>query len=544
MDGNATSSHAAAAAAADSSHPDVDLRRIAFGSCHSSGALDRRRRRRRQTIQRSRETKTGDDDSPAEASASYSNETIWDAISSTVRPQAFLWTGDAAYPPEEIRGDAPPGVMTDEYTRMLDDEDLGYARFLRWSSGGAGGGITSSVHGTWDDHDYGGNDRGIELPEKEGRRDAYLEFLGVPRDSPRWGREGVYSSVDFGIGDPPPPPPPPPSENGDIDDGAADDSGGRHDGGVRVIFLDTRWHRDKHCIPSVASNPHVPYGSLVGCVTRWITAGLDLPSIMPFSRQRRTSWWCPEGGGDLLGDDQWRWLGGQLKDSRASIHVVVSSIQVLTTNPVIESWGHFPRERERLLRLLNGVPGLVILSGDVHHAEISSTSADKKTRDEEEGYNFGSIANAGAFVEVTSSGLTHSCDEPFYGKLCGPILDAFPAHRARGGNVRDADSPSYFTGRNFGSIEIDRASGTFRVRVHDEDGDVVLSTTCGMDDAANMSEEDIRGVPKCIDGHMWPFIRRVAPFHGAGLIFVCSYLFFFRSISRPKTTSLKKSKRA
>ena len=174
--------------------------------------------------------------------------------------------------------------------RMLGDEELGYAGFLR--SGGA------SVHGTWDDHDYGGNDRGREMTEKEGRRDAYLEFLGVPRDSPRWGREGVYSSVDFGV--------------------AADDSGERRDGVVRVIFLDTRWHRDRHCIPSVASNPHLPYGSLVGCVTRWITAGLDLPSILP---SRRRASWCPEGGGRLLGGDQWSWLEGQLNGSRASMHV-------------------------------------------------------------------------------------------------------------------------------------------------------------------------------------------------------------------------------
>ena len=180
--------------------------------------------------------------------------------------------------------------MRDEYLRMFGDEELGYARFLQ--SGGA------SVHGTWDDHDYGGNDRSREMTEKEGRRDAYLEFLGVPRDSPRWGREGVYSSVDFGV--------------------AANDSGGRRNGGVRVIFLDTRWHRDRHCIPSVASNPHLPYGSLVGCVTRWITAGLDLPSILP---SRRRASWCPEGGGRLLGGDQWSWLEGQLNGSRASMHV-------------------------------------------------------------------------------------------------------------------------------------------------------------------------------------------------------------------------------
>ena len=86
---------------------------------------------------------------------------------------------------------------------------------------------------------------------------------------------------------------------------------------------------------------------LVACLTRWITAGLNL---------------CPIGG-DVLGEEQWRWFEQELAESVASIHIIVSSIQILTTNPVVESWGHFTRERDRLLKMISPVPGLILLSG-------------------------------------------------------------------------------------------------------------------------------------------------------------------------------------
>lgn len=48
--------------------------------------------------------------------------------------------------------------------------------------------------------------------------------------------------------------------------------------------------------------------------------------------------------------------------------------QMLTSNPLVESWGHFPRSKDRMLDLLRRTDpaGLVILSGDVHHAELIS----------------------------------------------------------------------------------------------------------------------------------------------------------------------------
>jgi len=233
-----------------------------------------------------------------------------------------------------------------------------------------------------------GNDRGVEMPDKGARRDAYLDFLGVRPDDPRRERNGLYSSVTFGR---------PPRM-------------------VKVIFLDTRWGRERYCIPSVAAVRYLPLGPVFGCATRWVTAGLDLHSLLSSCRQRA-----------MLDETQWTWLESQVRNSDASVHVVVSSVQVLTTNPVVESWGHFPEERERLLRVLNGVRGLILLSGDVHHSEILDASAGI-SRHTDSGAALGN-GNHGGILEVTSSGLTHSCIDPFYGALCAPILDAFPAHR-------------------------------------------------------------------------------------------------------------------
>jgi alkaline phosphatase D len=418
--------------------------------------------------------------------------TIWDTMLTSVRPQTFLWTGDAIYPPATIKGDAPLDVLRNEYFQMLHNETIGYTHFLqqmkyRGEIGEAGG-----IHGTWDDHDYGGNDRGHELTDKAGRRDAYLEFLDVHRDNSRWQRDGMYSSIEFGD----------------------------NDGVVKVIFLDTRWHREKHCIPSVAANRYIPFGSLVACVTRWITAGLNLPSILPLWTR------CTENK-ELLGEKQWTWLEEQLKESNASMHIIVSSIQVLTTVPVIESWGHFPSERIRLLTLLNNVPGLVILSGDVHYAEIASTNTQQQQKQQ-------TVLNQGGILEVTSSGLTHSCDQPFYGSLCKPILDTFSAHRPEESANVVSDVEFYYTGVNFGSIDIDWASKTFQVRVHDVEGNVVLSTkTCDMAAIANMTEKEIHQVPKCMDGHLLPLFRRTIEFL-TGVTIMLFIFFLIRKSRRDK----------
>ena len=441
------------ASTADEYHPDVWLESIAFGSCHSRGQLNEHMLKAK-----------ADGVKPSN---------IWDTIASKVDPQAFLWTGDAIYEPRGVKGDIPLDVMQNEYEQILHNKTIRYGKFIH------SGLLEGGVHGTWDDHDYGGNDRGRELKGREERRDAFLEFLDVPRNDKRWDRKGVYSAIEFGEDNP---------------DGEPDEL--TENNKVKVIFLDTRWHRERHCIPSVGSHPYIPFGAIVACVTRLLTAGLDLPTILP-------SWSGCSNDSEMLGKDQWMWLEQQLNESDASVHIVVSSIQVLTTNPVVEGWGHYPTERARLLKLLNNVPGLIVLSGDVHHAEVATT---KQYTDDEVKTN--TVANKGAIVEVTSSGLTHSCDEPFYGPLCKPILDAFPKHRFKGGNVKDPTAPSYFTSRNFGSIEIDWDERAFQVIVHNDAGDAVLATNFKMGEIAGMNPHELESVAKCTDGHLRPLFGK------------------------------------
>lgn len=105
-------------------YPDIHVERVAFGSCHARHLWDRRL------------TNALQDGVPI--------STVWDAIASTVHPQAFLWTGDAIYPPKRVTGDAQLADMMDEYQHMLHNDTLGYSRFIQ---------SDIVVDGVWDDHD-------------------------------------------------------------------------------------------------------------------------------------------------------------------------------------------------------------------------------------------------------------------------------------------------------------------------------------------------------------------------------------------------------
>ena len=49
---------------------------------------------------------------------------------------------------------------------------------------------------------------------------------------------------------------------------------------------------------------------------------------------------------------------------------------MLTSNPLVESWAHFPAAKRRLLRLLQDTnpANLLLVSGDVHYAELSGAT--------------------------------------------------------------------------------------------------------------------------------------------------------------------------
>ncbi len=177
---------------------------------------------------------------------------------------------------------------------------------------------TSRFLATWDDHDYGRNDAGADYPFREQSQQVFLDFLEEPADSPRRKQAGVFQSVVLGP------------------------EGKR----VQFILLDTRYHRSelkKNCIERVTGKPY--FG--------------------PYAEN-------DDQDATILGETQWAWLAEQLKIP-AEVRLICSSIQVLANEHWWEKWGNFPRERQRLFDVVRDsqAEGVILISGDRHHAEIS-----------------------------------------------------------------------------------------------------------------------------------------------------------------------------
>lgn len=93
--------------------------------------------------------------------------------------------------------------------------------------------------------------------------------------------------------------------------------------------------------------------------------------------------------------------------------------------------------------------GLIFLSGDVHHGELS-----KATVIREKGESL--------WVEMTSSGLTHTCGDSMFNKiLCPKMLKTFSEHRLHSQDPskqeedqthNEAEKNNFFIGKNFGLI--------------------------------------------------------------------------------------------
>jgi hypothetical protein len=305
-------------------------------------------------------------------------QTFWETISHS-NPSHFFWTGDAVYG----KSNSVDGMIT--AFKNLTDNAL-YQNFTD----------NVVIDGVWDDHDYGVNDGGNHAENIPERQLEYLRFLArsnnernIPSHTQR---EGLYHSTDLTL-------------LGAIS--------------LKIIFLDTRSFRDPHWIRSLGEH-RFPLSSLIASALRGVY------STLGYGRDYT---------GKILGETQWLWLTETLSTTTADVNIVVSSIQVLTTNPIFESWGHFPLEKARLLSLFQSTDpkGLVILSGDVHLGEVSAASYRRADGSE------------GQWAEVTSSGLTHTCaDGTINMVLCPLMMMLFTSHRKSAGEV--------YIGRNFGLI--------------------------------------------------------------------------------------------
>jgi alkaline phosphatase D len=97
----------------------------------------------------------------------------------------------------------------------------------------------------------------------------------------------------------------------------------------------------------------------------------------------------------VLGAAQWEWLQNELDHSDAEFNLIVSSIQFLSGEHGFETWGNFPKEVEKLEKMIvdSNAKGVMILSGDRHISEFSKKQLP--------GMSY-------PLVDFTSSGLTHS----------------------------------------------------------------------------------------------------------------------------------------
>ena len=91
---------------------------------------------------------------------------------------------------------------------------------------------------------------------------------------------------------------------------------------------------------------------------------------------------------------QWGWLEKELAQSDAALNILCSSVQVISGDHGYDTWGNFPKERRRLLGMIDRVnpKNLVILSGDRHMAELSRMKLPNMSYQ---------------LYDFTSSGLTH-----------------------------------------------------------------------------------------------------------------------------------------
>ena len=224
---------------------------------------------------------------------------LWDDILE-LKPDIWVWGGDIVYADTEDMQ-----VLRKIYAAQ--NEVKGYRKLKS----------KVSIIGSWDDHDYGVNDGGVEFAAKKESQQEFLNFMGVPQESARRNQEGIYTVHDYEV----------------------------QQGKIKVIILDTRYFR---------------------------TAIIEDPKT-------RRNIANAYGEGTVLGDTQWQWLEETLTNSDADFNIIVSSIQLLSNEHGFETWGNFPHEVDRFKKLIatSKANGTMVLSGDRHISEFSRVKVDE-----------------------------------------------------------------------------------------------------------------------------------------------------------------------
>jgi len=224
----------------------------------------------------------------------FTTNTLWKEIIKN-KPDIFIWGGDIIYCDTHDMN-----FMKKNYEQQKYDST--YQDFIK----------QVPVIGTWDDHDYGVNDGGVEYSKKDSVQQIFLDFFDVSSDDPRRSRQGVYFSKKVNI----------------------------NEHLLNLIILDTRYFRSSLTKDPTGIKRYIPNKN---------------------------------SDGTFLGNKQWNWLANELKTSKADFNIIMSSVQFLSYKHGFESWGTMPQEVEKFKNIIanSKAKGVIILSGDRHIAEIS-----------------------------------------------------------------------------------------------------------------------------------------------------------------------------
>ncbi len=278
----------------------------------------------------------------------WQHQSMWEAVIAK-KPDLFLFLGDAIYADTD---GTTAWLVTEqqlqgEWNRLADKPEFQRAR------------AAVPMMAVWDNHDYGSHAGGVEFPVKEASQQSLLDLFGEPVNSQRRRTPGIYDAKIFG-------------------------PKGRR---VQIILLDTRFFKDPYTKDPRSKEERLAAGKVGGYVPN------------------------DDSSATLLGEQQWAWLEEQLRRP-ADVRLIASSIQIIADEKGMDEWGNFPHQRKRLFSLIEttGAEGVVLLSGNVHFAEISRHDGTPYP-----------------LVDFTSSGMTH-IDEVYVKaknsyRVAGPYVD-------------------------------------------------------------------------------------------------------------------------
>lgn len=99
----------------------------------------------------------------------------------------------------------------------------------------------------------------------------------------------------------------------------------------------------------------------------------DVDFFLLDNRYHRTNYEMEGGEQHIWGEKQVEWLIEALKFSRAPFKIVATGGMFLSTDAIYENHAQYAEERNYVLKRLNeeGITGVIFLSGDRHHTELS-----------------------------------------------------------------------------------------------------------------------------------------------------------------------------